>query len=178
MFSGIFGASTSHSDIGILNMSTLTTYMENILYPDHVMAGVILPALYGDAIFMNLNYATILAKYDYVGNADVDILIRKLNRRMSGVRQSIELMYGQPFNLFRLLQTKWQIKILRNASLAYRLGVVCFFILNCSTCLNGSPYNSMFNSFAPDIQDYLPLDEELVPYADDDAAIYNFYIIN
>jgi hypothetical protein len=64
MFSGIFGASMSHNDVGILNMSTLTTYMENILYPNHVMAGGILPALYGDAFFMKLNYATILAKYD------------------------------------------------------------------------------------------------------------------
>jgi hypothetical protein len=101
-------------------------------------------------------------------------LIRKLNHRMSGVQQSIELMYGQLFNLFHLLQAKWKIKILWNATLAYRLGVICFFILNCYTCLNGSPCNSMFNSFAPDIQDYLPLDEELVPYVDDDAAIYKF----
>ncbi len=112
MFSSIYGASMSHNDVGVLNMSMLTTYMENILYPNHVMAGGLLPALYGDAIFMHLNYATILAKYDLVGNAEVDNLIRKLNRRMSGIRQSIELMYGQLFNLFRLLQTKWQIKIL------------------------------------------------------------------
>jgi hypothetical protein len=62
MFLGIFGALMSHIDVGILNMSMLTTYVENILYPNYVMAGGILPVLYGDAIFMNLNYATILAK--------------------------------------------------------------------------------------------------------------------
>ncbi len=83
MFSGIYGASMSHNDVGVLNMSSLTTYMENILYPNHVMDGGILPALYGDAIFMHLNYATILAKYDLVGNAEADFLIRKLNRRIS-----------------------------------------------------------------------------------------------
>jgi hypothetical protein len=178
MFSSIYGASMSHYDFGVLNMSTLTTDMENILYPNHVMAGGLLPALYGDAIFMHLNYATILAKYDLVGNAEVDHLIRKLNRRMSGIRKSIELMYGQLFNLFRLLQTKWQIKIFRDATLAYRLGVISFFILNCYTCLNGSPCNSMFNSFAPSIQEYLPLDEELVHYDENDAIIYNFYLID
>ncbi len=120
----------SHNNIGVLNMSTLTAYMENILYPNNVMARGVLPALYGDSIFMNLSYATILARYDLVGNAEMDYLIRKLNRRMSGVRQSIELMYGQLFNLFCLLQAKWQIKIFRDATLAYRLGVICFFILN------------------------------------------------
>jgi hypothetical protein len=130
MFSSIFGCSMSHNNIGVLNMSTLTAYMENILYPNNVMARGVLPALYGDSIFMNLSYATILARYDLVGNAEMDYLIRKLNRRMSGVRQSIELMYGQLFNLFCLLQAKWQIKIFRDATLAYRLGVICFFILN------------------------------------------------
>jgi hypothetical protein len=85
----------SHNDIGLFDMSTLTIFMENILYPNNVMVGGVLPALYGDSIFMNLNYATILAKYDLVGNAEVDNLIWKLNHRMSGVRQSIELMYGQ-----------------------------------------------------------------------------------
>jgi hypothetical protein len=29
--------------------------MESILLPNHVMAGGLLPALYGDAIFMHLN---------------------------------------------------------------------------------------------------------------------------
>jgi hypothetical protein len=97
---------------------------------------------------------------------------------MSGIRQSIELMYSQLFNLFCLLQTKWQIKIFRDATLAYHLGVISFFILNCYTCLNGSPCNSMFNSFAPSIQEYLPLDEELVHYEENDAIIYNFYLID
>ncbi len=127
MFSSVYGASMSHNDVGVLNMSMLSTYMENILYPNHVMAGGLLPALYGDAIFMHLNYATILAKYDLVGNAEVNNLIRKLNCRMSGIRQSLELMYSQLFNLFHLLQMNWQIKKLRDATLAYRLGLYLFY---------------------------------------------------
>ncbi len=65
------------------------------------------------------------SKLGIVGNVEVDNLIRKLNHRMSSIRQSIELMYGLPFNLFCLLQAKWQIKIFREATLAY-LGDVSF----------------------------------------------------
>jgi hypothetical protein len=58
---------------------------------------------------------------------------------------------------------------------AYRLGVIGFFILNCYTCLNGLACNSIFDSFAPTIQEYLPLDEDLVPYVEQDDLAYNFY---
>ena len=117
----------SHNDVGVLNMSGLTHYLEDILYPDHVMRGGLLPALYGDSIFMNVNHSTILCRYDEVGTPAERRLIRKLNFRMSGVRQSIEHMYGQMFNLFQLLQTKRQFKILHDGDLAYRLGIVFFF---------------------------------------------------
>ena len=81
-------------------------------------------------------------------------------------------------NLFRLFEVKRHFKIFRDAPTAYRLGIIGFFILNCYTCFNGSACNSMFDSFPPTIQEYLPLDEELVPFADDDNAIYNFYVLN
>ncbi len=41
---------------------------------------------------MHLNYVTILAKYDYVGIAEADFLIFKLNKQISGIHQSIELI--------------------------------------------------------------------------------------
>lgn len=50
------------------------------------MTGGLLPALFGDAIFMHLNHVTILAKYDLVGNAEANFLIKKMNHRMSGIR--------------------------------------------------------------------------------------------
>jgi hypothetical protein len=138
MFSSIYGASMSHDDVSVLNVNANNIHGEYSLSQPYYGMGGLLPALYGDAIFMHLNYATILAKYNLTGNAEVDNLIRKLNHQMSGIRQSIELMYGQLFNLFYLLQTKWQIKIFRDASLAYHLGVISFFILICYMCLNGS----------------------------------------
>jgi hypothetical protein len=149
MVAGVFGTSMSHNDVGVLNMSNLTRYLEDILHLDHVMAGGLLPAVYGDSIFLNINHSTIICQYDLVGPLEQQRLIRRLNFHMSGIRQSIEHMYGQLFNLFQLLQTKRQFKILRDGDLAYHLGVVCFFMLNCYTCFNGSPCNSMFNSMPP-----------------------------
>jgi hypothetical protein len=109
---------------------------------------------------------------------DEQAIIRKLNYRMSGVRQSIEHMYGAMFNLFHLLKTPRQTKLFNDGQTAYRLGVVCFFILNCYTCMNGSACNSMFETTPPTLEQYLPLDEELQLYAPNDNLIYNFYILN
>ena len=66
MVAGVFGASGSHNDVGVLNLSRLTEYLEEILYPDFVMPGGLLPVLYGDAIFQNVNHTTIIARYNLV----------------------------------------------------------------------------------------------------------------
>jgi hypothetical protein len=47
---GVFETSASHNSIGVLNLSHLQEYLEEILLPEHVMAGGLLPVLY-DAIF-------------------------------------------------------------------------------------------------------------------------------
>ncbi len=177
MVAGVFGTSMSHNDVGVLNMSNLMHYLEDILCPNHVMAGGLLPIVYGDSIFLNVNHSTIICRYDSVSPLEEQRLMRRLNFCMSGIRQSIEHMYGQMFNLFQLLQTKRQFKILRDGDLAYRLGVVFFFMLNCYTCFNGSPCNSMFNSMPPTLQNFLPLDEELNLFIESDNYIYDFYNI-
>jgi hypothetical protein len=143
------------------------------------MDGGLLPALFGDAIFLlGHNYSTIITRYDLVGTAEEQQMLRRLKFRMSGVRQSIEHMYGQLFNLFHFLKTPRQFKLYTNGQLAYRTGVVSFLLLNCYTCFNGSPCNSMFNTFPPTIQEFLPVDEELVHYAVDDNVNYDYYILD
>jgi hypothetical protein len=178
MVAGVFGASTSHNDVGVLNLSRLQEYLEEVLFPEHAMDGGLLPVLYGDAIFQNVNHTTIISRYELVGTQQEIEFLRKLNFRMSGIRQSIEHMYRQLFNLFRLLKTPRQFKLYNEGQLAYRVGVICFFILNCYTCLNGSPCNSMFNTVAPSLQEYLPLHEPLQHYIHNDEVIYNFYILD
>jgi hypothetical protein len=39
LFTGVFGLSISHNDLGVLNMSRLTRYLEDILFPDYAMPG-------------------------------------------------------------------------------------------------------------------------------------------
>jgi hypothetical protein len=85
-------------------------------------------------------------------------------------------MYGQLFNLFRLLRTPCQFKLYNNGQLAYRVGIICFFILNCCTCLNGSPCK--FKTEPPSLQEYLPLHEPLHHYVRNDDMEYNFYILD
>ena len=177
MIAGVFGAAGSHNDVGVLNLSRLTEYLEQILFPDFEMPGGLLPALYGDAIFQNVNHTTIIARYNLVGTPEEIDFLGKLNYRMSGIRQSIEHMYGILFNLFRLLKTPRQIQLYNDGQLSYRLGVISFFILNCYTCLNGSACNSMFNTTPPNLQDYLPLDEVLEEYVPNNDIVYNFYIL-
>ncbi len=138
------------------------------------MHGGLLPVLYGDAIFQNINHTTIISRYKVIGMPQEMELLHRLNYRMSGIRQSIEHMYGQLFNLFRLLRTPRQFKLYNEGQLAYHVGVICFFILNCYTCLNGSPCNSE----APSLQEYLPLHEHLQHYIPNDDVVYNFYILD
>jgi hypothetical protein len=100
-----------------------------------------------------------------------------MNYHMSGIRQSIEHMYGNFFNLFWLLKTPRQIQLHNDGQLSYRLGVISFFILNCYTCLNGSACNSMFGTTPPTLQEYIPLEEELQQYISNNDIVYDFYIL-
>ena len=54
--------------------------------------------------------------------------------------------------------------LFNKAELAYRTGIVGFFLLNCHTCMNGSVVNLYFNTRATTIEEYLPLEEELIHY--------------
>ena len=179
MISGVFGAAGSHNDVGMLNLSRLIKYLVQLLFPDFAMAGGILPALFGDSIFQNVNHSTIITRFNmnHFAQQEQDF-IHRLNFRLSGVRQPIEHMHEQLFNLFRLLKQPRQFVLLHDAELAYKTAVSRFFILNCYTCFNGSPCNSMFSTFSPTLQEYLPLEEEIIQYMQNDNIIYEFYQFN
>ncbi len=56
MVAGIFGAAGSHNDVGVLNLSHHTEYLEELLFLDYVMAGGMFPALFGYSTFQNVNH--------------------------------------------------------------------------------------------------------------------------
>ena len=76
----------------------------------------------------------------------------------------MELQYGNFFNKFQLFKNRDAFHLFTKAEIAYRTGVIGFFLLNCHTCLNGSIVNSFYDSRAPSLAEYLPLDEDLIPY--------------
>ena len=89
---------------------------------------------------------------------------KAFNSRMNSLRQCIELLYGLLINKFRILSDKKQFKLLKEGDRAIRSASVCFFLLNCWTCFNGNQVNTIFQSQAPTIDEYLPLNEVLPPY--------------
>jgi hypothetical protein len=86
MVAGIFGTSSSHNDVRVLNLSCLQEYLEEVLFPEHAMDGGLLPVLYGDTIFQNVDHTTIISWYELVGTQQEMEFLRRLNYRMSGIR--------------------------------------------------------------------------------------------
>ncbi len=76
MVAGVYGTSGNNNDVGVLNLSRLATYLEQLLHPAFTLAGGILPALYGDAIFQAVDYLTIIAKHPLVGNREEQRFIK------------------------------------------------------------------------------------------------------
>lgn len=147
----VYGSSLNTNDNGMLNLSGLNDYLTSILSP----VGQHFPALYGDGIFALL--ATITGRYRHPTERE-----KRINAWMASLRECIEHVFAQYFNLFHLLCRKEQFRLLQGrADFKLCIGVVTFFILNCYTCLNGSPVNEMFGTLSPEIEDYIPLGEEL-----------------
>ena len=50
--------------------------------------------------------------------------------------------------------------------------IVSFFLQNCHTCLNrGNCVTSMFNAVPPTLEEYLPLDEDIVSLEEGDDEV-------
>ena len=158
MWGSVWACAMKHNDLGTLNMSGLGEYLLDVLPSVQTSEGnSISMAVYGDSIFRP-SYS-ILRKIDNPKN-DAEKL---LNQRLNKCRTSVEMLYGDLFNLFTLLSTKRKLKLLKNGRHVRKLIIVSFFLQNCHTCLNvGNCVTSMFGSKPPTIDEYLPLDEEIV----------------
>ena len=76
----------------------------------------------------------------------------------------MELQYGNFFDKLHVFRNKDAFHLFTKAEVAYRTGVIGFLILNCHTCMNGSIVNSFYNTRAPSLEEYRPLDEDLIHY--------------
>ena len=147
-------------------MSGLIPYLEKILSP--LPGSALLPTALGDDIFSDCTV---------VSNC-TQVEVEKLKLSLKSIRQAIELMYGLYFTWFAMMQKRQAFHMLHRGEHAYRLAILTFFLYNCFVCLNGSTVNSLYNSIPPDLEEYLPLDEEIPPYVPFERTSnykYDFY---
>jgi hypothetical protein len=83
-------------------MSGLSTYLEELFYPDFVMVVGILPALYGDSIYQNTDHSTLLARFS-----------------ITPILQGIEHMYRQLFYIFDFLKQPHMFALIHDTQAAY-----------------------------------------------------------
>jgi hypothetical protein len=171
LFGSVFVASLRISDCSLQNMSGLDTYLSSI-FREHnlqiVDADNQLPSTYADGVFPNL--ATIVARYSN-GTEEQ----QRINTRMSSVRQSIEHLFALYHATFSLFSIPNRLKLLLSGRYVSKMILMSFFLLNCFTCFNEVGY---FHVRPPTLEEYLPLDEVLLPPPDIednyDSAYYNY----
>ena len=138
------------------------------------LIGIHFPALYVNGIFTPKH--TIVPRYTGILSENQ----RKFNKRLSGVRISIENGFALHSNLFKIFSKKRQLQLFNNGEHLHNLVVVSFLILNIYQTFNHSL--SLFDLPPPSIQEYLPLDEILpaMPFvADADLGeVYDYSNIN
>ena len=156
LFGSMWGQSISHNDVGISNLSGMEDFMFAVLEEDE---HGLLPCGLADGIF---GESAMIMTMNVRDGASEDE--KRLYYRLKSIRQPIELIYGHFFNSFCLFKKEEPFHLFNKRELAYRTGIVAFFLLNCHTCMNGNVANSFFNTHSPTIQEYIPLDEELVDY--------------
>jgi hypothetical protein len=156
MIGSIYICSLRHNDNGVQNLSGLNDYLFSILSPLYSRNGNnVYPAVYGDGIFTPL--ATVMRPYVQPNHEQ-----KIVNTRMSSLREDIEHKFSQVFNLYQVLRMSWQHFLFWNGDHVRKLFFTCLFVSNCYTCFNESR-NRQFNLRAPTLQQYLPLDEDLIP---------------
>ncbi len=75
--------------------------------------------------------------------------------------QCIEHIFGYHWNLFRIFSIPHYLHLFSNGVKVQQMCLVLFLILNCHYCIDGAK-STFFRYVAPTLEDYLPLDEELM----------------
>ena len=102
MIGHAFVHSISQNDRGFVNLSGIEEYLRGILIEQRLGAAQLLPAIYGDSIYVP-------SKVIIMKTNDNGCLY---NRRMNGLRTSIEHSFGLFNNLQKILSKTYVLKIL------------------------------------------------------------------
>jgi len=159
MIGSVYCASLNQNDTGVMNMSGLSDYLVSLLQGMHLPPlNVFLPALYGDAIFPVLPCVVPRHRGTEATLSEDQI---HWNYRLSSCRMIIEHLFGLHRQLFKLFAREELLKIFHYGENVHNMAVVSMFVLNCYLCMNESMC-TMFNLRAISIEEYLPLNENLV----------------
>ena len=114
------------------------------------------PSLYGDAIYRpSLN---IMSRIEDPQTTQEN----NINLQNNSARTSIEHLFGLDSNLWALTRNKRKLKLKVKGEQIVKLFYVTLFLTNVYTCLNGNVVSTRYNLDHPTIEEYLPLEEELV----------------
>lgn len=149
----VFITEIRQNDNGVQNMSGLNNYLLQLLHG--VFVGNMFPALYCDGIFSVLT--TILPQFR---NPSPDLNF--LNMRLASLRESIEHLLADHRTRFRLFAAPHDLHLFGHGVKIRKLCLVSFFTLNCFYCLGGTRCR-YFGHIPPTLEEYIPLDEELLP---------------
>ena len=114
-----------------------------------------MPCVYYDGIFAVLS--CIVPRY-----TNPTLVERLINLRMSSLRESIEHIFSMHENMFALFGVPRYLRLYRNGRQVRRLYTISFFIQNCYLCEQGTRCR-FFGQVPPTLEDYIPLDEVLIP---------------
>ena len=140
--------SIAHNDLGMINLSGLEEYLADILEEHRVGEAQLLPAVYGDAIYIPSEV----------------ILVRGVDslyfRRMNMLREKIEHEFGLYSTLWKKFKQTSTIKLFNNGSNVVKKLIVYWLITNCYTCLNENTVTTRFGLPPPSLEEYLGQDVE------------------
>ncbi len=134
-------------------MSGLNNYLVHLL--NGMFIGGLFPALYCDGIFAVL--ATIVPRFR---NPSLELQI--LNMKLASLRECIEHVLADHRIRFKIFSAPHRLHLFNRGVHIRQMCLVSFFILNCFYCLDGTRCR-FFGHIPPTLEEYIPLDEELMP---------------
>ena len=96
---------------------------------------------------------------------------------MAGIQQFEEFFFADYQNLFKFFSMSWKLKLFRRGKYIRKFSLISFFVLNCYYYLNDSRSN-FFGLSALSIEEYIPLNEVLVPPPDVNLGLNYEYFYN
>ena len=163
MWGSIWVCDLKHNDLGVLSMSGLCEHLlDKLPMVEDEDGNDVNMVLYRDSIFKP---SLVILRQIEIAESEIEKLI---NNQMNSSRTSVEMLFGDLFNLFNLLTRKNKLKLLINGKYIRKLIIVIFFLHNCYTCMNGNRVYIMFNIHPPPIGDYLHLEDDHTLHTDDD----------